>query len=57
MQRDTVDIGGNAGALTIGKLPAGVDNSSITWVPVRLYEPANGGQDAPAFAPGEVYPL
>ncbi|KAH8090996.1 acid protease [Cristinia sonorae] len=56
-QRNTIDIGGSEGALTIGRLPAGVDNSSLTWVPVRLYESEDGGQNAPDFAPEEVYPL
>jgi hypothetical protein len=57
LQRDTVDIGGNDGALTIGRLPDGVDNSSLTWVPVKLYAPSVGGLDAPTFAPNEIYPL
>ncbi|TCD64132.1 hypothetical protein EIP91_004513 [Steccherinum ochraceum] len=57
LQRSTVDIGGNEGALTVGRLPTGVDNSSLTWVPVRLYGPAHGGQDPPSFAADEVYPL
>nr|GAT49688.1 predicted protein [Mycena chlorophos] len=56
LQRQTIDISGN-GALTLGSLPAGVDNSSVTWVPVRLYTPAEGGLDPPSFAPKEVYPL
>lgn len=55
-QRNTIDISGN-GSITIGQLPEGVDNSSITWVPVRLYSPADGGQNAPTFAPNEQYPL
>ena len=54
LQRDTIDVSGNNGALTIGKLPDGVDNSSLTWVPVRLYSPGNGGLSPPTFAPGEV---
>lgn len=56
LQRSTIDISGT-GALTLGSLPAGVDNSTITWVPVRLYTPAEGGIDPPSFAPDEVYPL
>lgn len=55
MQRNTIDIGGN-GMLTVGKLPDGVDESSLTWVPVRLYEVADGGLEAPTFAPNEVSP-
>lgn len=56
LQRNTIDIGGK-GQLTIGKLPDGVDNSSLTWVPVRLYTPDEGGQQPPTFAPNEVYPF
>ena len=54
LQRDTIDVSGNNGALTIGKLPDGIDNSSLTWVPVRLYKPEDGGLNPPAFAPDEV---
>ncbi|EPQ51101.1 acid protease [Gloeophyllum trabeum ATCC 11539] len=57
LQRDTIDVGGNPGVLTIGKLPDGVDNSSLTWVPVKLYSPADGGLNPPTFAPNEIYPL
>ncbi|KAJ7761105.1 aspartic peptidase domain-containing protein [Mycena metata] len=56
LQRSTIDISGK-GALTLGTLPPGVDNSSLTWVPVRLYSPAEGGLAPPTFAPNEVYPL
>ncbi|KAJ7091901.1 aspartic peptidase domain-containing protein [Mycena belliarum] len=56
LQRSTIDISGT-GALTLGTLPAGVDNSSMTWVPVRLYTPKDGGISPPTFAPNEVYPL
>ncbi|KAK7044361.1 peptidase A1 domain-containing protein [Favolaschia claudopus] len=56
LQRSTIDVSG-PGALTLGTLPEGVDNSSLTWVPVRLYSPADGGHVAPSFAPNEVYPL
>lgn len=55
LQTSTIDISGN-GQLSVGKLPDGVDNSSLTWVPVRLYTPAEGGQNPPSFAPNEVYP-
>jgi len=57
LQRDTIDISGNNGAFTIGKLPDGIDNSSLTWVPVRLYDPKDGGLSPPTFAPGEIYPF
>ncbi|KZT11931.1 acid protease [Laetiporus sulphureus 93-53] len=56
LQRDTVDVSGK-GQLTIGELPDGVENASITWVPVRLYSSADGGLSAPTFASDEVYPL
>jgi hypothetical protein len=54
LQRDAIDVSGNNGAFTIGKLPDGVDNSSLTWVPVRLYGPEDGGLNPPTFALGEV---
>ncbi|EPT05128.1 hypothetical protein FOMPIDRAFT_1021485 [Fomitopsis schrenkii] len=56
LQRDTIDISGK-GELTIGELPSGIDNSSLTWVPVRLYPPGDGGLQAPSFASNETYPL
>ncbi|OBZ68749.1 Pepsin-2B [Grifola frondosa] len=56
LQRDTIDVSGH-GQISIGQLPAGVDNSTITWVPVRLYSPANGGMQPPSFAANEIYPL
>jgi len=55
LQRNTIDIGGE-GMLTVGKLPDGIDNSSLTWVPVRLYSEAEGGMTPPTFARDEVYP-
>jgi hypothetical protein len=55
LQRDTIDISGH-GMLTVGNLPDGIDNSSLTWVPVRLYSPEDGGMSPPTFAPEEVYP-
>ncbi|KAF4581572.1 hypothetical protein EYR38_002901 [Pleurotus pulmonarius] len=55
LQRNTIDIGGS-GLLTVGKLPDGIDNSSLTWVPVRLYNEQDGGMKPPRFAPGEIYP-
>ncbi|KAF8660913.1 hypothetical protein AX16_001541 [Volvariella volvacea WC 439] len=56
LQRNTIDIGGH-GMLTVGRLPDGVDESSLTWVPVRLYEVEDGGLAPPNFAPNEVYPF
>ncbi|KAK7442722.1 hypothetical protein VKT23_015969 [Stygiomarasmius scandens] len=57
LQRDTVDLGGNAGMLTIGELPDGIEEKDLTWVPVRLYSPAEGGLLPPPESPNETYPL
>ncbi|KAI0266450.1 aspartic peptidase domain-containing protein [Gloeopeniophorella convolvens] len=57
LQRDTVDIGGNEGTLSIGALPAGVVAEDLTWVPLRGYTVAEGGLPPPADSPDEVYPL
>ncbi|KAJ3872768.1 aspartic peptidase domain-containing protein [Lentinula edodes] len=57
LQRSEIDVGIDNGTLTIGKLPDGVDNSSLTWVPVRLYSPSEGGLSPPTFASAEVYPF
>ncbi|KAJ7072047.1 aspartic peptidase domain-containing protein [Mycena amicta] len=54
IQRDTLDIGGNAGVFTIGELPVGVAPSSLTWAPIRGYP---GVLDAPPDSPKEVYPI
>ncbi|KAF8508254.1 acid protease, partial [Hysterangium stoloniferum] len=43
LQREVVEIGGNLGQLTLGALPAGVNQNDITWVPVRLYSQEDGG--------------
>jgi hypothetical protein len=53
LQRDTIDVGGSR-QLIIGKLPDGVNNSSLTWVPVRLYSESDGGLSPPEFAPNQV---
>ncbi|KAL4246838.1 peptidase A1 family protein [Abortiporus biennis] len=57
LQRDAIDAGGNNGSVTIGDFPVGVDNSSFTWVSVRLYSHEDGGLSTPTFAPNEIYPL
>lgn len=57
LQRNTVDIGGNLGMLSIGELPSGVTNDSLTWTPVRGYPTDQGGLAAPADSPGELYPI
>jgi hypothetical protein len=54
LQRDIVDVSGTNGQLTVGKLPDGIDNSSLIWVPVRLYKPVDGGMNPPTFAADEV---
>ncbi|KAJ6598131.1 aspartic peptidase domain-containing protein [Mycena vulgaris] len=54
LQRNTLDIGGNAGVLSLGELPAGVQTSALTWAPVRGYSDA---LQAPADSPDETYPI
>ena len=54
LQRDTIDIGGNVGQLSIGELPAGIKTESLTWVPLRTYTPQEGGLAPPSDAPQEV---
>jgi Eukaryotic aspartyl protease len=54
LQRDTVEIGGNVGLLSIGELPGGIKNESMTWAPVRLYTKAQGGLPPPPDSPNEV---
>ncbi|KAH9991950.1 aspartic peptidase domain-containing protein [Russula compacta] len=57
LQRDTVDIGGNQGMLSIGELPAGIAAEDLTWVPLRGYTAAEGGLPAPEESPNEIYPI
>lgn len=47
LQRDSVDPGGNVGILSIGALPEGVKEDSITWAPVRKYGLDEGGLPPP----------
>lgn len=54
LQRDTVDIGGNQGMLSIGELPSGMVAENLTWVPLRGYTVAEGGLPAPDDSPNEV---
>jgi hypothetical protein len=56
LQRNTIDIGGN-GMLSVGALPSGIEESALTWVPVRRYPVTAGGLQAPSFAPDEIYPF
>ncbi len=55
LQRDTIDIGGNQGMLSIGELPAGIAMEDLTWVPLRGYTAAEGGLPAPEEYPNEVH--
>ncbi|KAG6910344.1 hypothetical protein DXG01_011413 [Tephrocybe rancida] len=57
LQRDAVQVGGNNGLLSIGELPAGVTNDSLTWVPLRAYTVDEGGLPAPPDSPKEAYPI
>ncbi|CAA7270331.1 unnamed protein product [Cyclocybe aegerita] len=57
LQRNTVDIGGNVGMLSIGELPSGVNASELTWVPLRAYDYDDGGIPGPPDAPNEIYPI
>jgi hypothetical protein len=54
LEREDVEVGGNVGQLTIGQLPDGVSNDSLTWVPVRLYTPNEGGLAGSTSNPNEV---
>ncbi|PFH49467.1 hypothetical protein AMATHDRAFT_63168 [Amanita thiersii Skay4041] len=56
LQRDTVQIGGNVGMLSIGELPETVKNESLIWVPLRAYSNAEGGLPSPPGS-NEVYPI
>ena len=55
LQRDTIDVGGNLGVLSLGELPpGGVQSENLTWVPLRAYSPDEGGLPAPSDSPTEV---
>lgn len=55
LQRTIPSVGGNVGSITLGALPSGVDNASLTWIPVRRYTPEQNGVVVPE-APEENYP-
>ncbi|EAU86678.2 hypothetical protein CC1G_07336 [Coprinopsis cinerea okayama7 len=57
MQRNTIDVGGNVGLLSIGEMPPDVSLDELTWVPVRAYSYAEGGLPAPQNSPLEEYPI
>ncbi|EDR09872.1 uncharacterized protein LACBIDRAFT_318140 [Laccaria bicolor S238N-H82] len=52
LQRDTKQVGGNVGMLSIGEMPSGVSEDSLTWVPIRAYP----WLPPPPDSPDEVYP-
>lgn len=54
LQRNTIDVGGNVGLLSIGEMPPNVTVEELTWVPVRNYSYAEGGLPAPPNSPTEV---
>ena len=54
LQRNTIDIGGNVGMLSIGELPSGIAADNMTWVPLRMYSYDEGGMPAPPNSPKEV---
>src|SRR5882762_6514905 len=56
MQRDTFEIGGNVGLLSLGEFPTSLQRDRLTWVPLRAYSVAEGGLSAPIDSPDEVYP-
>ncbi|KAK0471167.1 aspartic peptidase domain-containing protein [Armillaria novae-zelandiae] len=57
LQRNTIARGGNVGQLSIGELPAGVKNETLTWVPIRSYSSEEGGLAGPTDSPNEKYPI
>src|ERR1700761_297640 len=57
LQRNAISVGGNVGLLSLGELPDGVNNDSLTWSPIRGYTVAQGGLPAPADSPNEIYPI
>ena len=54
LQRDTIQVGGNVGMLSIGEMPSAVSEDSLTWVPIRPYPYMQGGLPAPLDSPNEV---
>jgi hypothetical protein len=54
LKRNSIDVGGNLGVFSIGELPAGVNSSDLTWVPLRGYSSGVGGIPAPVDSPTEV---
>jgi hypothetical protein len=54
LQRDTIDISGHQGVLSIGELPPGITADQMTWTDVRGYPTTQGGLHAPLESPTEV---
>ena len=54
LQRNTIDVGGNAGMLSIGEMPGDVSEDKLTWVPLRNYTVEEGGMPGPPDSPNEV---
>jgi hypothetical protein len=54
LQRDSIQVGGNVGMLSIGEMPSGVSEDSLTWVPIRAYPYTQGGLPAPPDSPNEA---
>ena len=54
LQRNTIDVGGNAGMMSIGEMPNGVSEDKLTWVPLRNYSTDEGGMPGPPDSPNEV---
>lgn len=57
LQRTANELGGNVGELSIGELPGNLSDSSLTYLPVRLYSPDEGGIPGPSSNPSATYPL
>ncbi|KAK0199626.1 aspartic peptidase domain-containing protein [Desarmillaria ectypa] len=57
LQRNTISRGGNVGQLSIGELPTGIKNESLTWVTIRSYSSEEGGLAGPTDSPNEKYPI
>ncbi|KAF9042966.1 aspartic peptidase domain-containing protein [Panaeolus papilionaceus] len=57
LQRNTIDVGGSLGVLSIGELPDGISSDNMTWVPLRVYSADQNGLPAPPDSPNEVYPV
>ena len=54
LQRNTIDVGGNAGILSVGEMPSGVSEDKLTWVPPGNYTADEGGMPGPPDSPNEV---